>query len=74
MTLRDYLDSQKMGASSFAKKAGMKQPYTSLIINGKRKPSAPLALRIEQATNGVVTLRELLFPEKLAQGKEGPSP
>lgn len=41
--------------------------HTSLITHikkGRRKPSPALALRIEQATGGAVTLRELLFPDK----------
>jgi len=63
MLIKEYLEDKKIGVSEFARLAGLKQSYVSLLLHQKRKPSAPLALRIEQATGGAVTLRELLFPE-----------
>lgn len=38
--------------------------YLNSVINGRRNASVKLALRIEQATGGAVTLRELLFPDR----------
>jgi DNA-binding transcriptional regulator YdaS (Cro superfamily) len=64
MTLKEYLEKKKIGISKFAQIAGLKQPYASLLVNQKRRPSPEMALRIEQATNGKVTTRELLYPEK----------
>ncbi len=42
--------------------------HMSYVLNGRRKPSAPLALRIEQATGGAVTRMELLYPEEKVNG------
>ncbi len=64
MELKAYLLKENLGVSAFAKKADMKQPYLSLIINNKRVPSPPLALRISEATGGAVSVMELLFPDK----------
>lgn len=64
MKLKDYLEKYKIGVSEFAEKAKLKQSYTSLLVNGKRRPSPEVALMIEQATNKKVTIRELLYPEK----------
>jgi DNA-binding transcriptional regulator YdaS (Cro superfamily) len=64
MRLKDYLKKKKIGVTAFASKAGLKQPHLSLIANGKRRPSPDIALKIEQATGGIVTIRELLYPEK----------
>lgn len=63
MELRDYLTTENIGVSEFAKKARMKQPYISLISLKKRVPSPDMALRIQEATGGAVTVMELLFPE-----------
>jgi len=43
---------------------GVHQSFITHINKGRRKPSANLALKIEQATGGAVTLRELLFPKE----------
>ena len=61
MTLKDYLKNKKISVSNFAKIAGLKQPYVSLISNGNRRPSPNTALRIEQATGGQVTRMEFLY-------------
>lgn len=37
---------------------------THLYNDQKRKPSPVLALRIQEATGGAVTVMELLFPDK----------
>lgn len=44
--------------------AGTSAPYVTQIVKGHRTPSANVALAIEEATGGAVTLRELLFPEQ----------
>jgi len=64
MKLSEYLSENKIKLSRFAEDAGLKQPYASLIKNGHKRPSPDVALRIEQATGGSVTLRELLFPDQ----------
>jgi transcriptional regulator with XRE-family HTH domain len=62
MTLKEYLTENKIKLTDFASKVGIQQPYVSLIKNGHNRPSPDVALRIEQATGGAVTVMELLFP------------
>ncbi len=38
-------------------------PYLTQIVKGYRKPSASLALRIEQVTGGEVKRMDVLYPE-----------
>lgn len=66
MTLKQYLAAKKIGPSVFAKKAGLKQSYASLIINRKRCPSLPVALVIEKVTKGAVTMKDLQLPSDAA--------
>jgi DNA-binding transcriptional regulator YdaS (Cro superfamily) len=49
----------------FAGQIKVSAPFVTQITKGKRRPSPDVALRIEQATDGAVTLRELLFPARL---------
>jgi len=46
-----------------AAKAGTKTSYLIQIRNGHRKPSRKLAERIEEATGGLITRMELLYPD-----------
>ena len=48
---------------------GVHQSLITHINKGRRKPSPPLALRIQEATGGAVTVMELLYPEK-GQGEK----
>lgn len=44
---------------------GITDTYISLLIHNKRRPSGPMALSIERATQGLVTRQELrpdLYP------------
>jgi len=61
MTLRDYLHFKKITLNEFAKKVGFNRSYLSLIKTGKLKPSMKLARMIEQATDGEVTVLELVL-------------
>lgn len=73
MTLTEYFSSEPRGAKvEMAEYLGITVTYMSLLIHGKRRPSLPMALAIERATQDLVTAKELrpdLFPvdmEKLA--------
>jgi len=66
MNISTYLKHKNMSANQLAIKSGVPQPTVSRILNGKSRPSPETAQKIEQATGGAVTLRELLFPEKPA--------
>jgi len=63
MELKEYLKQSKIKRQSFSDDLKIHYMHLNNIIRKTRRPSADLALRIEQATNGAVTLRELLFPK-----------
>ena len=60
MDLKTYLKNKSR--QEFAEKLGTKITYINNLCQGRATPGGKLALRIEQATNGKVTIRELLFP------------
>jgi DNA-binding transcriptional regulator YdaS (Cro superfamily) len=63
MELSDYLRSLKdQQRQALAIAAGTKVGYLYQLAGGHRRPSNDLALRIEEASGGVVT-REELLPE-----------
>jgi hypothetical protein len=66
MTLAEYFASEPRGAKiEMAKYLGITATYISLLIHNKRRPSAPMTLSIERATQGLVTRNELrpdLYP------------
>lgn len=68
MELINYLKSYGQGVE-FATQINITPEYLSLIKNGKKTPSPPLALKIQEATGGAVTVMELLFPVKTGRGE-----
>jgi len=63
MNIKQYCTENTLTFRGFAKRLDIAAPYVTQIVNGARRPSPGLALRIEQATRGAVTRDELLFPE-----------
>ena len=60
MNLKSYFKQQPYGAKSlFAEKLGITPTWLGLLIRKARRPSAALAKRIEKATKGEVTARDL---------------
>jgi DNA-binding transcriptional regulator YdaS (Cro superfamily) len=57
--LRAYLSMHGLTASAFAEMIGTSQPTVTRLLNGKRKPSPALALRIEKKTRGAVPRHSL---------------
>ena len=62
MKLENYLKYKNLTITAFAAISEVSQPFLSLIIKNKRRPSPEMALKIEKATSGEVTVLELLFP------------
>lgn len=60
MNLRDYLHFNRITVTEFAKTVDYSRGHLASIVNGKLKPSKKLARQIEKATNGQVTIEELL--------------
>ena len=60
MTLTEYFSTEPRGAKSeMAEYLRISPTWLSLIMNGSRKASPELSLRIEQATQGLVKRSEL---------------
>ena len=60
MTLKEYFQDKKRGSMvAFAKQAGISKTWLSLMCNGLRKPSPELAGKIEVATKGKVTRKDM---------------
>lgn len=64
MSLRTYLKDNKISQRKFSVSLGIHYMHLNNILRSERKPSAALALRIEQATGGAVSRMELLYPKK----------
>ena len=61
MTLKEYLEKNRIKQADFAEITGLKQAMISLYINGQRRPSPETALKIEKATGGEVKAVDLIF-------------
>jgi len=60
MTLNDYFKEEPKGAIvEMATYLGVTSTWLSLLIHGHRKPSPTLSIKIEEATQGLVTKKEL---------------
>ncbi len=60
--LKEFLKGKSR--EDFAKEIGTTKNYVNLLVTDQRRPSPGLALRIQEATGGQVTVWELLFPDK----------
>lgn len=61
MNIREYLKKYGLTQQQFAEKIGVKQPTICRIMNGKNRPHAIAAEKIEAATNGEVTKEEAIW-------------
>jgi len=67
MELKTYLKQSKILQLHFSAQIGIHYMYLNKIINHTRIPSPRLALRIQEATGGAVTVLELLYPNNLSR-------
>ena len=64
MTLKEYFRTEPMGAvNEMAEYLGITPTWLSILIHEKRKPSPALAIKIENATQGLVP-RTVLRPDR----------
>ena len=68
-SLQKYLDQHSMTITAFSRVSKLPIPTIWRYVNGKFRPSATNALRIEEATGGAVTRMELLYPEQKNGGR-----
>ena len=60
MNLRQYFKDEPYGAKKeMADHLGITLTWLGILMNKKRRPSPELAKRIEKATQGLVTAKEL---------------
>lgn len=64
MTLKKFLRARQQKPAHFAKELGISKSYFSEILNGKKGVSLNLAFKIESATNGAVTAKDLAANQK----------
>jgi len=62
MLLANYLTLARITRAAFARKLGTSKGYLSDIINGKRRASLDMALKIQTETEGAVTPAEIDAP------------
>ena len=73
MLICEYRKIKKIGQAKFAKIIGVTPSHINQIEKGSRRPSPELALKIQKATDGDVSIMELLYPEKsTAESTEQP--
>ena len=63
MKLEDYLKERSLTKKDFADLVGVSNPQIIRIINKTRNPSSHLMKRIEELTDGKVTMQDLFNPE-----------
>lgn len=64
MILKEWLIRKGMTQRKLASKLGVSSNFLCMIINGKTRMSAAVALKIHEITKGQVSLEEAMFPEK----------
>ena len=64
MNLKLWQLKNKVTDTQLSRLVGIHQSMICHYHAGRRRPSPEVALRIEEATGGEVTLREILFPDK----------
>ena len=60
MDLKTYLWRHRISQNTFAKTSGITRQSISAYVNGDRKPRYQVAVKIQTATDGNVSIMELL--------------
>ena len=60
MDLREFMFYNKITQEQLGKQVGATRSYINAIVHGRYKPSMDLAKRLEEATNGKVSLNTIL--------------
>lgn len=65
MTLRDYLDQNRLSLKAFGDLCGLSAPTVLRIRDGRNIPSRKTLNAIVRATGGVVTVQDLIAADPL---------
>ncbi len=60
MTLAEWIEAEGITRAAAAERLGLSPSYLTELCQGKRNPSAGLAIRIVDASDGSITFRELV--------------
>lgn len=63
MNLQQWMNRNNVSNTALAIIVDVHNSYVSHIKKNTRRPSPELALKIQEATNGEVTVMELLYPK-----------
>jgi len=66
MHIKEYCQKNNMTSTQFAAKAGISCKHLSQVANLKERCSLRVANQIHEASDGVITMEELMLPEKYA--------
>lgn len=72
MKLRDYLRTNSLTVKAFAQSIGEADAVVRKWVYGQRQPSLPNAIKVENATGGLVASRDMLLPR--AEPAADPTP
>lgn len=61
MDIYTYLGKHRLTKQKFARSLGITQPVIYRILNGSRFPKINVAIKVQQITNGEVTVEEFLL-------------
>jgi transcriptional regulator with XRE-family HTH domain len=64
MHIKEYIDSEKLTISDFAKIVGISSPYVYILMHKQREPGKRLAKEIEQLTYGKIAVKDLITRDK----------
>lgn len=67
-TLSEHLKASGQTQAGFAARVGISQSYLNEIAVGRKTPSLPVALRIANATGGIVSVGSLIAASDAAFG------
>ena len=62
MKLGEYLKKTQITQQKFSEMVGVARPFITQIVGEKRTPSLHLAKRIQEETDGNVTINDLIPP------------
>jgi len=63
MKLKDYIKKKGLTETEIAAHIGITQQHINQLARMLSNPSLPLAKKIQEKTNGLVTIEEMLNPE-----------
>jgi len=63
MKLKDYMKQERLTETKLSADIGISQQHLNRLIRMLSNPSLPLAKKIQEKTNGQVSIEELLNPK-----------